>query len=229
MQIIFGIIIIMIIVFFFARNLKSGKDVKIYTNSILPYKLKDNFLTNVERSFYHALKLYVGDKATICPKVGLKDVFFIDKGVGKDYMKYFGKIAQKHVDFVLCDPSTMQPLCAIELDDISHTNKKTYERDLFVVKLYKDANFELVRFSAKSGYTFAEMDVALSDILNKINNVENNAETIIDSTDGTTNAVPICSKCQIPMILRKSARGQNAGTEFYGCTNYPNCKEVKYK
>ena len=58
----------------------------------------------------------VGDKAVICHKVGLKDFFFIGKGVGKDYMKYFGKIAKKHVDFLLC-----------------------HERDLFVEKVYKDA------------------------------------------------------------------------------------------
>ena len=60
----------------------------------------------------------VGDKAVICPKVGLKDFFFICKGVGKDYMNYFGKIAKKHVDFLLCDPGTMKPICGIELDDI---------------------------------------------------------------------------------------------------------------
>lgn len=58
----------------------------------------------------------VGDKAVICHKVGLKDFFFIGKGVGKDYMKYFGKIAKKHVDFLFC-----------------------HERDLFVEKVYKDA------------------------------------------------------------------------------------------
>ena len=164
---------------------KDKEDTKINEKVKLPYKVKDDFLTNTERSFYHSLKLYVGEKAVICPKVGLKEVFFIGKGVGKDYMKYLGKIAKKHVDFLLCDPGTMKPICGIELDDISHTNKKSYERDLFIDK---------------------EKEISVV--------VQDNNESVL------------CPKCSIPMVLRKATKGQNAGKEFYGCPNYPQCKEV---
>lgn len=130
-------------------------------------------------------------------------------------MKYFGKIAQKHVDFLLCEPNTMKPLCGIELDDISHTNKKTSERDLFIEKVYKDANLELIRLSSK--YTYQEIGIALTGVFNGpkgIPVVQNNNETVL------------CPKCSVPMVLRKSSRGQNAGSEFYGCSNYPQCKQV---
>ncbi|MGB4027578.1 MAG: topoisomerase DNA-binding C4 zinc finger domain-containing protein [Acetomicrobium sp.] len=35
-----------------------------------------------------------------------------------------------------------------------------------------------------------------------------------------------CPKSGIPMVLRKAVRGKNAGSEFYGCPNYPKCKEI---
>ncbi|MHB8127321.1 MAG: DUF2726 domain-containing protein [Desulfitobacteriaceae bacterium] len=197
------------------KEIENSKNMKVKENEKLPYKVKDDFLTDTERSFYHSLKLCVGDKAVICPKVGLKDIFFVDKGVGKDYMKYFGKIAQKHVDFLLCDPGTMKPICGVELDDISHTNKKSHARDLFVEKVYNDANFELIRLSSK--YTYKEIEIALTGVFDRpqeIPVVQSNNETVL------------CPKCSIPMVLRKSTKGQNAGREFYGCTNYPQCKQV---
>ena len=130
-------------------------------------------------------------------------------------MKYFGKIAQKHVDFLLCDPSTMKPLCGIELDDISHTSKKSYERDLFVEKVYKDANFELIRLSSK--YTYKEIETALTGVFDRPQEmpvIQNNNETVL------------CPKCSIPMVLRKANKGRNVGKKFYGCPNYPQCKQV---
>ncbi|MHB8127157.1 MAG: topoisomerase DNA-binding C4 zinc finger domain-containing protein [Desulfitobacteriaceae bacterium] len=43
----------------------------------------------------------------------------------------------------------------------------------------------------------------------------------------SNNETVLCPKCSIPMVLRKSTKGQNAGREFYGCTNYPQCKQVQ--
>lgn len=218
MELVLSILIIAVIIIFIVTQLVLKKDegeTKVDEDEKLPYKVTDNFLTNIESSFYHSLKLCVSDKAVICPKVGLKDFFFIGKGVGKDYMKYLGKISQKHVDFLLCEPNTMKPLCGIELDDISHTNKKTYDRDLFVEKVYKDANFELIRLSSK--YTYKELEIALTGVFDKPKE-----SPVIQKKDETV----MCPKCNLPMVLRKATKGQNAGKEFYGCSNYPQCKQV---
>ena len=39
-------------------------------------------------------------------------------------------------------------------------------------------------------------------------------------------SVPICPKCVIPMRSRTAARGDTRGSQFYGCMNFPNCREV---
>ena len=66
-----------------------------------PYAAR-HLLTKREYRFYLLLKEAADEyHYIICPKVGVKDLLAVtDK---KQYMKYFHKIAQKHVDFVICD------------------------------------------------------------------------------------------------------------------------------
>jgi hypothetical protein len=191
-------------------------------NEIFPYRVKDDFLTNPERSFYHVLELYLGSKAIICPKVGLKDFLFISKGAGNKYMHYFGRIAKKHIDFLICEAGTMRPICAIELDDSSHLNFKTQSRDDFVAKVYNDAGFPLIRFPTRNSYSINDIDAALSVY------VSHTVQTAFIQPDinSTTAPAHYCPKCGIPMVLRKAAHGAKTGNEFYGCVNFPRCREV---
>ena len=39
--------------------------------------------------------------------------------------------------------------------------------------------------------------------------------------------VPNCPKCGIPMVLRTVSKGDHKGSQFYGCSNYPKCHEIK--
>lgn len=37
----------------------------------------------------------------------------------------------------------------------------------------------------------------------------------------------VCPKCGGKLVLRTAKKGSNAGSQFYGCSNYPNCKYTK--
>lgn len=37
---------------------------------------------------------------------------------------------------------------------------------------------------------------------------------------------PICPRCHVPMVIRRAQQGVNAGQQFYGCTNFPRCREI---
>ena len=37
---------------------------------------------------------------------------------------------------------------------------------------------------------------------------------------------PSCPKCGSSMVLRKAKKGQNAGKEFWGCSNFPKCRGI---
>ena len=38
---------------------------------------------------------------------------------------------------------------------------------------------------------------------------------------------PICPKCGILMVLRTARKGQDAGSKFWGCSNFPTCRTTK--
>lgn len=40
-------------------------------------------------------------------------------------------------------------------------------------------------------------------------------------------ATPICPRCGTSMILRTAKRGVQHGSQFYGCANYPSCRQTK--
>ena len=80
----------------------------------------------------------------ICPKVGVKDLLSVtDK---KQYMKYFHKIAQKHVDFVICDRD-LYVLFVIELDDSTHETRDAKKRDRLKNKAFAAAGIPLKRIT----------------------------------------------------------------------------------
>ena len=124
-------------------------------NKALPYKTKF-LLSKSESVFYSSLKP-VCDKYgyVICPKVGLKD--FISVTSKKDYLKWFSKISQKHVDFLICDKN-LRPIMAIELDDKSHESEKAWKNDNFKDSLYKSLNFPLKRVKAAQYYKYQDID-----------------------------------------------------------------------
>lgn len=42
----------------------------------------------------------------------------------------------------------------------------------------------------------------------------------------TPQSPPTCPSCGVPMILRTARKGAHAGSQFYGCPNYPKCRRV---
>lgn len=109
-----------------------------------PYAAR-HLLTKREYRFYFLLREIADEyNCIICPKVGVKDLLAVtDK---RQYMKYFHKIAQKHVDFVICD-QTLRVLFAIELDDSTHETKDARKRDHLKDKAFAAAGIPLKRIT----------------------------------------------------------------------------------
>ena len=120
-----------------------------------PYALRDAFLSPAEISFFHVLKGVLGPEHHLIAKVRLADLFFVWKQ--RTNQAAFNRIGMKHVDFVVCDAKTMQPLLAVELDDASHRTEKTKQRDAFVDKVFAAAKLPLMRVPAARGYVTAEL------------------------------------------------------------------------
>jgi ssDNA-binding Zn-finger/Zn-ribbon topoisomerase 1 len=228
--VLYSLIGVLVVLLFVIKRL-IAKDTPQNEKVTLPYKKRDDFLSEAELYFYRTLGMYLGDKTVVCPKVGAKELVFISNCVGKDYMKFFNYIAKKHIDFVLCDAKTMQVICAVELDDKSHQKEGRKHRDAFIDRVFATAQIPLFHIKAQSSYTRNDF----TDILNCVHSAESksfvkSAQTAIKIKKETPDAddlVPICPKCGVRMVKRKATRGTNYGKEFYGCVNFPKCREVK--
>lgn len=127
-------------------------------NGKLPYKKQKEFLSPAEHSFYCAMQHYLEGRLTICPKVGIKELVCVEKGVGREWRKYFNWISRKHVDFVLCRPDNMEVVCAVELDDKSHLRQDRRRRDEFVDKLFEKTEIPLFHIPVKQGYSRGDFE-----------------------------------------------------------------------
>ncbi len=133
------------------------------TKDPMPFRLRDDFLSTAEHSFYLVLKTMMGSIFTICPKVSLSDIFFVSNP--NVNMGAYNRINRKHVDFLICDATTMKPRFAIELDDKSHNREDRMERDDFVELLFEIAELPLVRIPARSMYNTNEMGILFREAL----------------------------------------------------------------
>lgn len=221
----------------------------------MPYRLRDDFLSTAEHSFYLVLKSMMGSFFTICPKVSLSDIFYVTNPDRN--MSAYNRINRKHVDFLICDADTMKPRFAIELDDKSHNRQDRINRDDFVEDLYEAARLPLVRIPVRPSYNTNELGVLFRTALLKTQTLAPVRPATVASVNvGSTgspsgitqsksipnplpepvegkpvveadaNQSPICPKCNKPMVLRTAEVGANKGKQFWGCSNYPKCKIV---
>jgi hypothetical protein len=188
----------------------------------LPYRLRDDFLSPAEFSFYKVLSSLVGTQLTIQSKVRLADVFFVARP--NENVSYFNRIAQKHLDFLVCDSVTMKPLFGIELDDASHKRNDRQERDEFVESVCKVAGLPLLRFPVQREYNSREIAAQIAPFVSEKVSVSVPPQPEVNKQ---VSSVPVCPKCGIPMVLRTVAQGEHKGKQFYGCQNYPRCREMK--
>lgn len=192
-----------------------------------PYHLRDHFLSPAELSFYAVLRSVVGNRASLNTKVALGDLFYVKKGDDASRWRiYTNKIDRKHVDFLLCDSATMQPIVGIELDDKSHQREDRQARDAFVDGVFRAAGLPLIHVQARRGYVANEIAALLASYLTGSAEpavaTEKPVQTPVPAAP--VEVAPCCPKCGSEMILRTAKSGANAGNKFWGCSKFPSCR-----
>jgi hypothetical protein len=203
-----------------------------YPSDELPYRLRDDFLSPAELSFYKLLLTVVRSNYTVLTKVRLADLFFVARP--NENYSYLGRIAQKHIDFLLCIPATMQPVAGIELDDNSHKKTSRRERDEFIDEVFEVADLPLVRVPVRREYNTQELAEYLRTELKIDIPTQRDYSSPIPASEPAHASVqippevrpPFCPKCGIPMVLKVAGPGKYQGRKFYGCRNFPQCRQM---
>ena len=183
----------------------------------LPYRQRDDFLSAAELSFYRVLLLSLNEGFVVCPKVNLKDIIFVS-GPREKQQSHRNRIDRKHVDFLLCEPGSMRPVLAIELDDSSHKRRDRQERDSFVDRVFQVATLPLLHVAAAAAYEPQQLAKLIQQALS--------ASEVPPQIEPAEETSLLCPKCQAPMVRRFARMGGKKGQEFWGCSNYPKCRET---
>jgi len=206
-----------------------------------PYVLGDGLFSPEERSFLGALDQAVGADFRVFGKVRVADVVSVVKGTPKSlWQRAFNRISAKHFDYVLCRPTDLKPVCAIELNDQSHAKDERKGRDRFLEGVCAAAGFPLVFLPAQHAYTVSEVCEQIAMAIGKVASAPDlpqqrtepsiKAVAYISSqnqeVDTSLKQDPQCPRCSGPMVRRMAKSGENAGKEFWGCTKFPNCRSV---
>jgi hypothetical protein len=174
------------------------------------YRQRDNFLTPAEAAFFATLREATANDWLIMSKVRLADL--VDAPNGREWQAAWNKISRKHVDFVLCDPATVRPRLVLELDDRSHRRPDRVERDAFVDRVFADAAMPILHVPVRRHYDAAALRAQIAALLP--------AEAAAQPAELS------CARCGAPMCQRVAKRGERAGEQFWGCTNYPRCRHI---
>lgn len=186
-----------------------------------PFRQRGDFLSPGELAFYRGLVPVVDSRYVICPKVRIADLVHT---VDRNDQGNKNRINQKHVDFVLCEKESMKPILVIELDDKSHARADRQERDELVDAVFESAQLPLLHVRAAARYAPQDLRAQIEQALSSTSTTSERTQT--RPAVAKTSGPPICPKCGVPMVSRTSQRGDRAGQRFWGCANYPQCRET---
>ncbi len=203
------------------------------TDGALPYKKLPFLFTPAERSFLGVLDLAVGSNFRVFGKVRVADVLAADTGLAKGpHQVALNKINRKHLDFVLCRPDDLSVRCAIELNDRSHQQKHRQNRDEFLADACRSAGLPLIMFDARRTYAAAEISARITEATAASRSERTEPvlrERIPENSPVASiepEIAPLCPRCSSAMTKRIAKGGDNAGKEFWGCSNFPKCREI---
>ncbi len=122
-----------------------------------PVAVRTAFLNYNELPFYEALMTFLPAEVIVCPKISLLNVLTVNPGSGWKE-EDVATLADKKVDFLICDASTMKPMIAIEIG-LTAVN----EMEEFKEKLCRDAGLRFLRYPTKDRYTKEDISSLLDN------------------------------------------------------------------
>lgn len=173
------------------------------------YVLEKTLLNPNEAKFYGVLKP-IADRYNLLvlvkPRVG--DV--VGRGNHNCYpsKKAFSKLAQKHVDFLLCDAATFAPIIAVELDGKSHVDDPSViARDNFLDSVYKKVGLSILHLDLNYTYDEVEKKILCKQAVDRLAEIRGIDLACKNKSDG----------CDGRYLVKQNSNNKSF---FLGCSNF---------
>lgn len=123
-----------------------------------PYRPAKFLFSAAERSFLGVLDQAIGPEYRVFGKVRVADLASVGPGLSNSARQgALNRIASKHFDFVVCRATDLSVVCAVELNDKSHTSQRAKARDDLIVKVCQAINLPLLVVQAQQAYSPQEV------------------------------------------------------------------------
>lgn len=238
-QILLGIVLLVLVAVVARLKQQGGR------SKAFPYTKKQALFSPAERSFLGVLEQAVAEEYRVFGKVRVADVVEPQKDLdNSNRQKAFNRISAKHFDFVLCSKNDLSVVCAVELDDQSHQQRKRQERDAFLVGLCQAVALPLIQVPARRSYSVPELRAKVLGALRPdqgFTSIQGPTAPVVSAPRLASVAkrksepappaasqpkAPVCPRCAAPMVRRQAKVGNNAGQSFWGCSSYPKCHGI---
>ncbi|MGD8710669.1 MAG: DUF2726 domain-containing protein [Ectothiorhodospiraceae bacterium] len=240
-----GVLLLLVLA---ARGGGRGKS----TGGLPAFQRRPALFTPAERSFLGVLDQATGPDRRVFGKIRVADLITPAPGLDRRTRRgALNRTTSKHVDFVVCDSDTLDPLLVVELDDRSHRRRDRKRRDALLDTVFRSADLPLLRVAAQKSYAVGEIRARIEGAL-AVRSTGRSEPFITagpptaDAVDveptptfsatgpftagnvasGSDNTPPLCPNCERPMRSRRVRGGAHSGKHFWACRDYPTCRGI---
>jgi hypothetical protein len=159
----------MVVVFAGAFALEKAIDKRIDNQNEIKksryrYYAKPYLMTTRENEFFKLLNDIFGAKWFVIPQVHLSSLLN-HKVKGQNWNGAFRHINGKSVDYVLVGKESYRVICAIELDDSTHSRADRIERDNEINRIFHEAKIPLARIGKFENMSRQEIVSVITDAI----------------------------------------------------------------
>jgi hypothetical protein len=156
------IVVVVVAGFVAVAGKKAGTGSKVG----FPYVPAKALFSAAERSFLGVLDQAVGSEHRVFGKVRVADLAAVKPGLGNAGRQgALNRVAAKHFDFVVCRASDLSVVCAVELNDSSHSTKRAQVRDELLANVCEAIGLPLFQVPAKRAYSVQELQVQFASVI----------------------------------------------------------------
>lgn len=129
-----------------------------------PYEKRTSLITDAEHHFYRVLIAAAQPRWSVFAMVRLADVIRV-RPKAAQRQAWQNRILAKHLDFVLCDPQTLEAKLALELDDASHQRPDRMARDEFLEAALAASSLPLLRVPVADQYDCDQLKKSIEELV----------------------------------------------------------------
>jgi hypothetical protein len=163
------LILVVVVIVVVALVAVAGKKAGAGSKVGFPYVRAKALFSPAERSFFGVLDQALSPEHRVFGKVRVADLASVKPGLGTSARQgALNRVAAKHFDFVVCRASDLSVICAVELNDSSHSSKRARARDELLTNVCEAIGLPLIQVSAKRAYSVQELQAQFASIIGAV-------------------------------------------------------------